>query len=64
MIKCANCGSTAQMQVFYTPNPTRTEIVEQRICGCGCQTIATYKLAKEETRTKSGTLIGSRKGSE
>lgn len=64
MIKCPNCGSTAQVKVSYAPNPTRTVIIEQRICGCGCRTTATYKLAKEETRTKSGTLIGSRKGSE
>lgn len=62
MINCPNCGSTAQVKVSYAPNPTRTAIIELRVCGCGCQTTATYKLAEEETRTKSGTLIGRRKG--
>ena len=64
MIKCPNCGSTAQMKVTCVPNPTRTAITERIICGCGCVTTATYKLAREETRTANGTLIGLRKGSE
>jgi transcription initiation factor TFIIIB Brf1 subunit/transcription initiation factor TFIIB len=64
MIKCPNCGSTAQMKVTHVPNPTRTVIIERIVCGCGCVTTATYKLAREETRTVNGTLIGLRKGSE
>ena len=62
MTKCPNCGSTAQPKITYNPNPTRTEIIEQIICGCGCITTATYKLTREETRTKDGTQIGHRKG--
>ena len=64
MIKCPNCGSTAQPKVSYIPNPTRTAIIERIICGCGCITTATYKLAREETRTKDGTQIGHRKRDE
>ena len=64
MIKCPNCGSTAQMKVERIPNPPRTAIIERIICGCGCVTTATYKLAKEETRTADGTQIGHKKGSE
>lgn len=64
MIKCPNCGSTAQAKVDYVPNPSRTAIIERIICGCGCVTMATYKLVKEETRTADGTQIGHRKGSE
>ena len=64
MIKCPNCGSTAQSKTSYTPNPTRTAIIERIICGCGCITTATYKLSREETRTADGTQIGHRKGSE
>lgn len=64
MVKCPKCGSTAQVKVNYVPNPPRTAIIERIICGCGCVTMATYKLVKEETRTANGTQIGHRKGSE
>ena len=64
MIKCPNCGSTAQPKVEYISNPSRTAIIERIICSCGCATTATYKLIKEETRTADGTQIGYRKGSE
>ena len=64
MIKCLNCGSTAQVKVEHIPNPSRTAIIERIICGCGCVTTATYKFVKEETRTADGTQIGHRKGSE
>lgn len=62
MIKCPNCGSTAQAKVAYVPNPSRTAIIERITCGCGCVTMATYKLVKEETRTADGTQIAHRKG--
>lgn len=62
MIKCLNCGSTAQARADYTSNPTRTSIIERITCGCGCVTLATYNLSKEETRTADGTQIGHRKG--
>lgn len=65
MIKCPNCGSTAQTKATRVPNPPRTAIIERIICrGCGCVTTATYKLTREETRTADGTQIGYRKGSE
>ena len=64
MIKCPNCGSTAQPKIHYIPNPTRTEIIERIIRGCGCITTATYKLTREEIRTANGTQIGHRKGDE
>ena len=61
MMRCLNCGSTAQPKVEYTPNLTGTAIIERTVCGCGCVTTATYKLIKEETRTADGTQIGHRK---
>ena len=64
MIKCPNCGSTAQVKVEYIPNSTRTVMTERIVCGCGCTITATYKLIREETRTADGTQIGHRKGSE
>lgn len=64
MIKCPYCGSTTQSKTSYTPNPPRTAIIERIICSCGCVTLATYKLVREETRTAYGTQIGHRKGSE
>lgn len=62
MIRCPNCGSTSQTKTDYIPNSTRTSITERITCGCGCVTLAIYKLSKEETRTADGTKIGYRKG--
>ena len=64
MIKCPNCGSTAQPKIFYTPNAERTSITETIVCGCGCITTAFYKLKREVARTADGTQIGHRKGGE
>ena len=57
MLKCPNCGSTAQTRVTFTINEDRTKITETITCGCGSTTTAIYKLEKEETRTKNGTKI-------
>ena len=64
MIKCPNCGSTAQMKKQLIFNNARTEITEILTCGCGCNVTAVYKLHHESTRTKDGTQIGHRKGDE
>ena len=64
MIKCPNCGSTAQPQVRYIENKDRTAITIVTTCGCGCETNGFYTLQREVTRTKDGTQIGHRKGDE
>lgn len=61
MIKCPNCGSTAQPKIFYTHNTERTTITETIVCGCGCTTTAFYKLRREVARTADGTQIWLRK---
>lgn len=60
MIKCPNCGSSAQIRVHYTTNEDGTKIIKTSVCGCGCTTTATYTLEREVTRTKDGTQIGHR----
>jgi C4-type Zn-finger protein len=62
MIKCPNCGSTAQMKEQYIPHQNNTAITRVLTCGCGCETTTYYTLVREITRTKNGTQIGHRKG--
>ncbi len=64
MVKCPNCGSTAQPQVRYIASHNRQAITEIITCGCGCEITAFYTLKREVTRTKDGTQIGHRKGDE
>lgn len=47
MKQCPNCGSTTHLKVESFSNPPRTAIIERIICGCGCVTTTTYKLARE-----------------
>ena len=62
MVKCLNCGSTAQPRVQYLTNHDDTTITRIITCGCGCETTTHYSLVQEFTITKSGTLINHRKG--
>jgi len=36
MIKCPNCGSTAQMKYMFTDHPTSQHSIEKWRCLCGC----------------------------
>jgi hypothetical protein len=46
MVKCVNCGSTAQVKQIGR-DETDLEVVETFKCGCGC--IITQKLKKVST---------------
>lgn len=62
VIKCLNCGSTAQPRVQYLTNQNDTTITRVITCGCGCEITTHYALVQEIAVTKSGTLISHRKG--
>ena len=53
MVKCPNCGSTAQVKVFIGDNLNYIWIgsmgfVQQHlICGCGCEFVRIFKFEKE-----------------
>ena len=37
MIKCPNCGSTAQMKLVFSDHFYLTMVIEKWECGCGCK---------------------------
>lgn len=57
MIKCPNCGSTAQVKLIKKePRHDDWEWGEKYKCGCGC-TIETRVQIKEKITRYQGTLI-------
>ena len=49
LIKCPNCGSTAQSELVYMdPTSNRKEKKDDYICGCGCRFTARYLLVETE----------------
>ena len=49
MVKCPNCGSTAQPELVYLDSTSnRTEKKDDYICGCGCRFTARYLLVETE----------------
>ncbi len=61
MIKCLNCGSTAQVKISYVEDNDR-HLTKYTMCGCGAITKAEFELVYETTKTKGGTQISHRKG--
>ncbi len=53
MVKCPNCGSTAQVKLIYgddlrdQDSVDLTYIMQQFQCGCGCEFMRVFK--QEET---------------
>ena len=47
MIKCPNCGSTAQPKLLWTDHFTTTHATERWECECGCQV---ERILKEQNR--------------
>jgi predicted RNA-binding Zn-ribbon protein involved in translation (DUF1610 family) len=54
MIKCPNCGSTAQVELLWRDNYSRTDYHEYDYkCGCGCEfevrfEVVSVKIKEEE----------------
>ena len=47
MIKCPNCGGTAQMKLLWTDYHTFAHAKEVWECGCGCRV---ERIMKEQNR--------------
>ena len=60
MVKCANCGSTAQVKQIGR-DETALEVIETFKCGCGC--VITQKLKKVSIvhRHPFGTILKTEK---
>ena len=43
MIKCPNCGSTAQIKLVESYHYNTNNIAEEYECGCGAKLIRRYK---------------------
>ena len=56
MVKCPNCGSTAQMTLVGTDYPTYSHIIEVWRCGCGCVVRRTMKLMNQFTEYPNGEI--------
>lgn len=54
MIKCPNCGSTAQVECVWNDTENYTsEIYKEYICGCGCHFLAIFEIKKIKILEKS-----------
>ena len=56
MMKCPNCGSTAQIKPFDTIE-AGNRIVEQYSCGCGASIIRQLELITTTCHSSNGTII-------
>lgn len=54
MIKCPNCGSTAQIKLIDSYHYTANNLAEKYECSCGAQLIRHYKLQTGILYTKDG----------
>lgn len=56
MMKCPNCGSSAQFKMIDFMN-CKDEKIEQYRCGCGATAEVIYKKVETIFRTADGTKI-------
>ena len=54
MVKCPNCGSTAQMRPVSGYHYNSNNIAEEYECGCGAKLIRHYKLQVSILYTDEG----------
>ena len=47
MIKCPNCGSTAQVKSMWSNN-SNTMSNHEYICGCGCHWVDRYEFIRRD----------------
>ena len=49
MVKCPNCGSTAQVTMFELyPTESGKHLTQRGVCGCGARIEAWYKMPEPE----------------
>jgi hypothetical protein len=55
MIKCPNCGSTAQVELMWHDNYDQTDYHEYEYeCGCGCLFEVRFEVAKVNIIAREG----------
>ena len=54
MIKCPNCGSTAQLTLVDRYKYAKGKIAEEYVCGCGAKLVQHYTLVTNVVYTKEG----------
>ena len=57
MVKCPNCGSTAQIKLIDTTHMISNQVSEKYECGCGALLIRHYKLQTAILYTDEGARI-------
>ena len=55
MIKCPNCGSTAQVKSMWGNN-SNTMSNHEYICGCGCHWVDRYEFFRRDVICQGATL--------
>ena len=60
MIKCPNCGSTAQPKRLGS-SECNGVVVEIYTCGCGAKTERVYQRVEDRVWSPTGTLISRKK---
>ena len=54
MVKCPNCGSTAQIRLIDSYHYNTNHIAEEYECGCGVKLVRHYKLRVDILYTDEG----------
>lgn len=54
MVKCPNCGSTAQVKSMWGNN-SNTMSNHEYICGCGCHWVDRYEFFRRDVICKGAT---------
>jgi hypothetical protein len=57
MVKCPNCGSTAQVKLIDTTHMTPSQVSEKYECDCGALLIRHYKLQAAILYTDEGARL-------
>ena len=58
MVKCPNCGSTAQISLVGTDYVTYSHLIEVWRCSCGCVVRRTMKVTNQLIEYPNGTVEG------
>ena len=56
MVKCPNCGSTAQMSLMGTDHVTFSHLIEVWRCSCDCVVRRTMKVTNQFIQYPNGTV--------
>lgn len=57
LIKCPNCGSTAQIKLIDSAHIVYNQLMEKYECGCGAKMVRHYKLQTAILYTDNGARL-------